>query len=220
LAGYRVTHLRTRPWAEVWRVEGPDGLWWLKINAADTRYEPRLLDVLARSGSALLPAVLTHPDQPWALIADAGASARELLANAEPEQRIGFWIDVLPAYAELQRTVPVAELHAASVPDLSPSALRTTFDTLVGDAEWFTGAVAPELDLEQWDRILASRSRLAAAARAGPARAGRPVEAAALARHSARLSSSSSVRSCRIRAVPSCAVQRASSSATTSRAIA
>ena len=50
------------------------------------------------------------------------------------------------------------------MPDLSPSALTATFDTLVGDAEWFTSAVAPELDPEQWDRILASRSRLAAAA--------------------------------------------------------
>jgi len=120
--------------------------------------------VLARSGSALLPAVLTHPEQPWALIADAGTSARELLADAEPEERIRFWIEVLPAYAELQRTVPVAELRAAGVPDLSAVALTATFDTLVGDAEWFTSTVAPELDPEQWDGILASRSRLAAAA--------------------------------------------------------
>ena len=113
LAGSRADPSAHRPWADVWRVDRPTGRWWLKINSADTRYEPRLLDVLARSGSALLPAVLTHPDQPWALIADAGTSARELLADAEPEQRIGFWIDVLPAYAELQRTVPVADLRAA-----------------------------------------------------------------------------------------------------------
>jgi hypothetical protein len=120
--------------------------------------------VLARSGSPLLPAVRTHPDRPWTLIADAGVAARELLADAEPEQRIGFWIDVLPAYAELQRTVPVADLRQAQVPDLSPAALTATFDALVEEPEWFSTTVAPELDSEQWDRILASRSRLADAA--------------------------------------------------------
>lgn len=102
--------LRHRPWADGWRVQSSEGRWWLKINSAGTGYEPRLLDVLARSGSAILPAAMTHPDQPWALIADAGTSARELLADAEPEQRSRFWIDVLPGYAELQRTVPVAGL--------------------------------------------------------------------------------------------------------------
>jgi len=120
--------------------------------------------VLARSGSALLPAVRPHPDQPWALIADAGVSARELLADAEPEQRIGFWMDVLPPYAELQQTVSVADLRGAQLPDLSPAALLTTFDALVEQSEWFTTAVAPELEVEQWDRILASRTPLAAAA--------------------------------------------------------
>jgi hypothetical protein len=145
-------------------VESPDGLWWLKVNAADTRYEPRLLDVLGHSGSALLPAVVTHPEQPWALIADAGTSARELLADAEPEQRIRLWIDVLPAYAELQQSVPIADLRAAKVPDLSAAALPATFDTLIDNPEWFSAAVAPELDPAQWDRILASRSRLAEAA--------------------------------------------------------
>jgi hypothetical protein len=87
-----------------------------------------------------------------------------LLADAEPEQRIRFWIDVLPAYAELQRTVPVADLRRAQVPDLSPAALLAAFDALVEEPEWFTEAAAPGLDPEQWDRILAARWRLEDAA--------------------------------------------------------
>jgi hypothetical protein len=34
LFGARIVSLRTRPWADVWRVDADDGRWWLKVNEA------------------------------------------------------------------------------------------------------------------------------------------------------------------------------------------
>ena len=44
----RVTWIRTRPWAEVWRLDTADDRYWLKINFRRTVYEPRLLELLQR----------------------------------------------------------------------------------------------------------------------------------------------------------------------------
>ena len=55
LAPDRVTWIRTRPWAEVWRLDTADDRYWLKINFRRTVYEPRLLELLQRTGADLLP---------------------------------------------------------------------------------------------------------------------------------------------------------------------
>ncbi len=99
----RVTWIRTRPWAEVWRLDTADDRYWLKINFRRTVYEPRLLELLQRTGADLLPPCIAHGSRPWALIRDAGQSAREALADVEPAARIDFWCGVLAEYAELQR---------------------------------------------------------------------------------------------------------------------
>jgi len=164
LTGPEPTFVRTRPWAEVWRIEAVEGRWWLKINSAATAYEPHVLEVLSGSGTTLLPAVRTHPTQPWSLLADAGRSARDVLAAAPPEERIAFWSALLPAYAELQRSVDAAPLRAAGLPDLSAGSLLAVYDELVADGGWYVPAVAPELTADQWAQIRAAGPRLAAAA--------------------------------------------------------
>jgi hypothetical protein len=158
-----VSYLRARPWAEIWRLDAASGRWWLKVNAAGTAYEARLLPVLAQTGSPLVPETVCHPTEPWCLVADAGRSAREALQDAEPDTRIGFWARVMAEYAELQRSAEPAALHSIGVPDLSASALLDRFDEIVTDEPWFTAEVAPELSPPDRERIRACRSRLAEA---------------------------------------------------------
>ena len=43
-----ITLVRSRPWAQLHRLQTDVGVWWLKTNAAGTTYEPRLLGFLLR----------------------------------------------------------------------------------------------------------------------------------------------------------------------------
>lgn len=156
--------LRTRPWAEVWRVDAVDGTWWLKLNTARTVYEPRLLAALAGLGSPLLPRVIVHPDQPWSLVADAGRSARELLVEASPEQRVDYWCRLLPAYAELQRAATELDLTGVGVPDFSPPRLLDRFDEVTSAIGWFDAATAGADGVAVRERFDAIRPRLQRAA--------------------------------------------------------
>lgn len=162
--GGRPVWLRTRPWAEVWRVDAADGTWWLKINTARTVYEPRLLAALAGLASPLLPRVVVHPSEPWSLVADAGRSARELLAEASPERRIDYWCRLLPAYAELQRAATDLALTEVGVPDFSPAGLVEQFDEVTADTGWFDEATAGADGVAARGRFDAVRPRLMDAA--------------------------------------------------------
>ncbi|GAA3605950.1 phosphotransferase [Microlunatus ginsengisoli] len=164
LTGAEIEPLRTRPWADVWRVEAADGRWWLKVNKELTVYEPRLLAALATTGSSLLAESLVHASMPWTLIRDAGAPVRERFAGAEPAEIVAFWCTLLPAYGELQRVTPVPALRAAGLPDLTPDRLLDAFDALVADRRWFTTTANPELGPAELGRIVGSRDALAAAA--------------------------------------------------------
>jgi len=115
LSGAQIVPLRTRPWADVWRVDADDGRWWLKVNKAMTVYEPPLLAVLDRTGSALLAETLIHPDRPWSLIRDAGHSARDQHRGADQNTIVAFWCALMPAYAALAilSGLAVAELEQA-----------------------------------------------------------------------------------------------------------
>ena len=159
-----VTHLRSRPWAEIWRVDSAAGRWWLKVNAAGTAYEARLLAELARTGSPLVPNSLSHPTEPWCLVADAGRSARDALQRAAPGERIGFWTAVLAGYAELQQAAVPDALRSVGLPDLSAGALLDRFDEVLTDRRWFAAEVAPELSRQDWEAVRACRPRLAIAA--------------------------------------------------------
>jgi hypothetical protein len=161
-----ITFLRTRPWADVWRVDGDDGRWWLKVNRELTVYEPRLLSVLAGTGSGLVPEAVVHPAHPWSLVRDAGTAVRQLHQGAEPPTIVAFWCELMPAYAELQRTTPLSALRAAGLPDLSPRTLVDQFDALLADSRWFTTTANPELTGEELERIRNSRGSLVEAAAA------------------------------------------------------
>jgi hypothetical protein len=164
LSGAQIVPLRTRPWADVWRVDADDGRWWLKVNKAMTVYEPPLLAVLDRTGSALLAETLIHPDRPWSLIRDAGHSARDQHKGADQNTIVAFWCALMPAYADLQRATEVAALRAVGVPDLTPSTLVAHFDELLADRRWFTAEANPEIAPAEVARIGASRTALQQAA--------------------------------------------------------
>lgn len=162
--GAVLSFLRTRPWADVWRVDAAGGRWWLKVNKELTVYEPRLLSVLAGTESGLLPDVVVHPDEPWSLIRDAGTAVRQLHQGAEPRSVVTFWCELMPAYAELQQQTPLPALRAAGLPDLAPPMLVDAFDSLLADSRWFTITANPELTHAELDRIRGCRPALAEAA--------------------------------------------------------
>jgi hypothetical protein len=164
LPGSEVTPLRTRPWSSVWRVQAGSEVWWLKVNRAETGYESKLLGVLGQLTGTLVPPSIPHPEEPWTLVADAGTSARALLADAPPQQRTDYWCAVLPQYAELQRQADLADLVAAGLPDFSPAKLVDRFDALLADPGWYEPRFAPEFTAEQWAALPTCRDRLATVA--------------------------------------------------------
>lgn len=167
LPGAVLTPFRSRPWADVWSVAAPSGRWWLKVNSAATGYEPRLLQLLADVGTPLSPAVRVHPDQPWALVADAGRALREVAGTvAGPTAVVDFWCVLLARYAELQQAVPADRLRAAGVPDASPAALPALLADLLGEPDWLAPTFAPDLTDQARVRIRGSAARLRDAAAA------------------------------------------------------
>ena len=104
--------------------------------------------------------------RPWALIRDAGQSAREALADVEPATRIAFWCGVLAEYAELQRAGDQLDLTAVGVPDFSAAQLLARFDEVLAEPGWLApGAGAAGADGTTRERIRACRPLLADAAR-------------------------------------------------------
>jgi hypothetical protein len=124
-----ITPVRSRPWSDIAEVRAQGRLWWLKINKADTTYETRLLALLGDLADPLLPEVITHAEQPWSLIADAGRRLDHHDLSAA--QQLDIWSRALGPYADLQRRVPVADLTVAGVPDFSPDRLNRWYDELV-----------------------------------------------------------------------------------------
>ena len=156
-----ITAVRSRPWAAVWRVESREGLWWAKVNSARTGYEGRLLQHLAQYDGSLLPRTIAAPEQPWALVADAGIAAREAFAGADRDVVVDFWCGVLSRYAELQRSVSAADLFGLGVPELTPSTLVRQYDELIADTRWFSPICAPDYSSDVHRRVLSIRNRLA-----------------------------------------------------------
>jgi hypothetical protein len=100
---------RDRTWATKVRFPTPDGPVWLKAcSAAHGSFEPELVALIAEEQPGLVPRVLARDaSRRLLLLADAGI-AFDRLGN-RPE----LWLELLPRYAELQRSVP----PPASLPD-------------------------------------------------------------------------------------------------------
>lgn len=155
-----ITAERERPWAAVWRLTTRDGLWWAKVNSPATGYEGRLLGYLAGLG-APVPQSRARAGRPWALTADAGRPAQEVLDGADPTAVLDFWCELLTTYARWQRLTAASALLGIGVPDVRPATLVGQFDTLVNSRQWFRAEYAPAFTDGQRERVLAARSELA-----------------------------------------------------------
>jgi hypothetical protein len=121
-----VTH--ERPWSTVARVPTSEGPVWFKACAPVQAFEARLSAELSARWPDRVAVVLAHDvEHRWLLLADAGTRLFDL--GSPPEA----WLDVLPAYAELQRGESAyADEHVAhGVPDLRLAELPARYAELV-----------------------------------------------------------------------------------------
>lgn len=121
---------KERPWASVFQAETSEGVVWLKMAGAGTRFEVGVYDVLRRLAPehSLLPLAL-DVDRSWVILPDGG----ELLADLIDEDAAGPLLEsVFPQYAELQLALAgsVDDLLRAGVADMRPAAMPTRFDEL------------------------------------------------------------------------------------------
>lgn len=115
-----------RSWATVLRVPVGGGRVWFKACAPAQCFEPRLTAELFARWPDRVAEVLAHDEErAWLLLADAGTP----LGDRSPEP----WLEVLPAYAELQRgEASLVETHLAhGVPDLRVATLPRRYDELL-----------------------------------------------------------------------------------------
>ena len=129
-----IEEIKIRPWSLVWRVPTADGQVWFKANGGDTRYEPVLVDALARwvPGRTVRPLAI-DAERGWMLAPEAGPILRETPAAADPRQ----WEAFVGEYGQLQRDLSgrVAEMVALGVPDHRPEVLPEQAVTLVDDPD-------------------------------------------------------------------------------------
>ena len=111
--------VKDRPWSLVAKVPTAEEPMWFKENRAGTRYETRLLPVLARwHPDRVLTPIATEPSRAWSLLPHGGTILRE----ADPAGDADHWAKLLSAHAQFQRDlcVRVPELIGLGVPDVRP----------------------------------------------------------------------------------------------------
>ena len=119
--------LRVRPWSACLRVDTAQGVVWVKAGGSRTSYEAGLLRALAVYGAPHVQRPLAvDVDRGWVLLPDGGPTLRQRL-DRDPD--LGLWEQLLPRYAELQRSVEHRVLPG--VPDLRPSLLPGLLDGLL-----------------------------------------------------------------------------------------
>ena len=126
--------IKTRAWATTWRVQGPQGVSFLKAAGPATHYEAPLLASLHRVAPELMaPVLATEPDAGWVLLGDAG---RVLDQKQGAPVDLPVWITMLSRFAELQRRAEplVADLVAAGVPDERPDRLPDVLRQVLGQS--------------------------------------------------------------------------------------
>lgn len=147
--------LHLRPWSTVLRIPTTDGPVWFKANGVGTAYEPRLLDAFRRwgTGHVITPLAL-DTDRAWSLLPDAGRSLRSLLESSTDLAR---WLEILPAYADLQRRLAprAGELLALGVPDHRPEAMPAAYARLLAEPGWLRLGAPDGLSVEHLHRLQA-----------------------------------------------------------------
>jgi len=116
------------PWATVLRIPLRAGSAWFKACAPVQAFEPRLSAALCARWPDRVAEVLAWEAEPaWLLLADAGTPIG--VYGNPPEA----WLQVLPAYAELQRgeTAHASDHVAHGVPDLRLAALPARYEELL-----------------------------------------------------------------------------------------
>jgi hypothetical protein len=117
-----------RPWATVLRVPIAGGKAWFKSCGPIQAFEPRLTALLFARWPDRVSEVLAYDaERSWLLLADAGTPMSAL--GNPPET----WLEVLPRYAELQRSEAVfADEHVAQgVPELRTAKLPGRYEDLL-----------------------------------------------------------------------------------------
>jgi hypothetical protein len=106
-----------RPWATVLRAPGSEGTVWCKGMVAPVAHEPVAISILARAAPDRVPRLLAA-DRARRLMLTADGGTR-LCDLAMPRRNPKRWMEMLRAYARLQRAVEGAagELVEAGVPD-------------------------------------------------------------------------------------------------------
>jgi hypothetical protein len=118
------THVQR--WATALRVPTRDGIVWFKASAPETAYEGAVVGLLsARRPELVPPPIAADEERGWLLSHDGGTPLRTLAETSR-------WLDVLPAYAELQRAAAadVGAFLAAGVPDRRLEALPALYREL------------------------------------------------------------------------------------------
>jgi hypothetical protein len=126
IGAIELTH--ERAWSTVLRVPLAEGTAWFKACSRAQAFEPPLTATLAGRWPDVVPEVLAvDEDRGWLLLADAGTRIGDL---GNPP---ALWLEVLPAYAELQRgETEHAWSHLAhGVPDLRTDTLAVRYAELL-----------------------------------------------------------------------------------------
>lgn len=124
-----------RPWSTALRVPVAGGDLWFKANMPSLEYEAAVVDILGRRSAPVPELVAVDLERGWMLMADAGLCLRDVVSR---ERSLCRWIDLLPAYAQLQLDAAgdVDHFLAAGVPQCGladlPSKYTGLLDTVRG----------------------------------------------------------------------------------------
>jgi hypothetical protein len=117
------------PWSTVYRAPTESGWVWFKACAEEQAFEVPMTAALSKRWPCVTDVIAHDTRRRWLLMADAGATFRSL---GNPPER---WLELLPAYAELQKEEArfAAEHLAVGVPDMRLQLLPDLFDELIAE---------------------------------------------------------------------------------------
>lgn len=158
--------MHLRPWSTVFRVPTDHGAVYLKCCGPTQRHEPRLTALLHREFPGLVTEVLAlHNDRPWMIVAEGGTKLRQVYSG---DRLLRVWREILPRYAQLQRSVAprTAEILGFGTPDRRATALATAFDAVLASEPAVSGERSDRLTVDERRALAALRPRLLESLRA------------------------------------------------------